>query len=492
MRRTVIQMVTGFLMLMAAHAAPIHYPDLRQSEQDLEAARYELKLLESTPKNIVQLAISGEWGRLRELDRYQLEFLTKLDLHIQKTIDFAIHRSLSLSECACGLLEAECRRSEGWLVDRATCAALSNSLRQLNELQQVYEDLKPLYGTPQDYKRVFAIHNYFKAQRTFASLLTKVKYDKSLGGGGESPRKKPFVEKLKWIAKSLNKICRFIPSAFRFLAELVLNREGNIDKNGVQNNPLIQALYSGINNISESDGIQYEIEGREYLQVPSSIIKDNKSITIFAPTHRGKPFDHYIMSQLSIPDATLFAATSQFPWLPGMGWIRKLLDHSNAFVTVGNGRGKPLQKLLELLRLGKTKSIYIYPEGMTQSGILELLPPRARFVSELIRGLQSNGYRVRIVPITNINAALFLRDYPRKGYELQRVKVHEPIEDEEIRALIEATGDDQIINRVLRAQWLDAMDHDAQHLMGMLKVDELKRSLSSQFLWEDCQAALRY
>jgi hypothetical protein len=241
---------------------------------------------------------------------------------------------------------------------------------------------------------------------------------------------------------------------------------------GANEAPLIESINKIFAAIGRIGKYEVKIDGAEFL--PRNIKPDGKTVYLVAPTHRDPMLDAIVMANLGLENYMLAMAPDQI--VPGK--LADKLSGVDSVVAVGRGRDKPILKILEGLRSGKSNVVMIYPEGSVSAGLYETRPVREKFSWGLIETLRAEGYDVKLIPVTYQNTGRFAHEnsigafFENFGVDTStkelKVKVGQPIEERMLAMMAKAT-EKTAVGRFVRSIWLENLDTNTDFLAGLLR-----------------------
>ena len=239
-------------------------------------------------------------------------------------------------------------------------------------------------------------------------------------------------------------------------------------------------ILAAFQNYGRRAGYSVEVEGKEHLK---PALNTGKTIHVYAATHRHGIHDTILMGEVAPKDSLIFMAPQNF--LPS--FMVSGVDRNPGVIAVGKkGAEKPVEKALAQLKAGYSRNIFIFPEGGLPAGLNENAPVREKFSTELIARLRSEGYEVKVIPITYEGSARFMNELPADGLgQILKAKAHAPIDDATLAAW--EKQDPQFLNRYLRQLYLENLETNADQLAGLIRPHALKNYLE-KFLGKNCSA----
>ena len=387
-----------------------------------------------------------------EWDRAEKKYQTTVDDLTNRELDFFIKSTmLAMRQMKSALDESQ---GKG---DPAQMEIAVKNYESAKKSFAAYVLARKGFGGPKDGpKRTGPYREFFNEAKIFFDSVP-------VAAAESSQPAKSFWTKLKEKASGAyiraQLVVRVLPPV---LKSLIIS--WTIPKSGPGEAPLqTRGFHKTLRAVKEVAGYEVEIEGREFLPKGGPLI--GKTVNLIVPTHRNPILDHILMSEFDLQSYLLVMAP-----LP-------LLGEVDSVVAVKHG-ADPVAKILTQLSLGKTDTVFIYPEGSVGAGLFETRPVREKFVWGLVMGLKNAGYDVNLIPVTYLNSGRFVDESSmgdffksigkEKGTVL-KAKVSEPI-DGRLITLLENVGSHSAVGRFIRATWLETLPTDKEFLNGVLRV----------------------
>jgi hypothetical protein len=335
-------------------------------------------------------------------------------------------------------------------------------------LAERYRELEPLYGTEQDHRRIAVYQRFYAGVVDFAERIRR------LDPTAPRPRPPTLAAELSRAGRAIAWRLRRLPAVFRLAVAAVRLLTVTLSKRSPEpGTPFTHRVDDFFRALGDLRGDEVEIQGRENAE-PAP---DPGAVTLFTPTHRHGVTDNVTFSHLRLPDYLVFNAVDQLPGVPR--FLKERVATTRGLIAVGGGRGSAVERALEALSEGVSRNVLIYPEGSVSEGFRGTRPPRRNFGEGLVRRLREGGWRVRLVPVTYLDNARFLDLPPRSAAaeeRRKRVVVCPPLEADAVDRLL-AAGGGEMVNRMLRLDWLEHLITDDALLLGHDRVSAIEARL---------------
>jgi hypothetical protein len=398
-------------------------------------------------------------SRLRQADRAQQAFLTRLDQ--SQRLQHTQFMAQVLRE-----LDRAVTTMRGFY-GRRRIHPLSLRQRRLERLAARYGELESLYGTAQDHRRIAVYQRFYAGVVDFSRRIRRL--DPTM------PRSPPsFTDWLRtlrrgivWLGGRFGMLLRLLVAAVR-MVQAVLTKK--VPETGT---PFTDRIDDFFRAYGELQGYEVQVSGREHLPGPD----DDEVVHLLTPAHRHGVTDNVTFSHLGLRDYLVFNAVDQLPLLPR--FLKERAANTRGLIPVGGGRGSAVERALAVLAEHVSRNILIYPEGSVSEGFRGTRPPRPNFGEGLVRRIREEGYALSLIPVTYLDNARFLdlpplSDTPRE--RRLRVTVSPGLDPTMIDALL-AAGGGAMLNRMVRLAWLGELVTDDRHLLGQDRVPEIERRL---------------
>jgi len=343
--------------------------------------------------------------------------------------------------------------------------------RRLAELAQRYHTLEDLYGTAKDHKRIVVFQRFYAGVVAFSEEIRRL--DPTM------PRRSPpslwdLVYRVRragtWLVGHGRIGVRLVVAFVRAVATAVSARSQGP---GTPFTSRVDEFFRALGELRDLDVV---VHGRENLAWQGT----ERSVALFAPTHRHGETDNITFAHLALPDYLVFNAIDQVQLLPR--FLKERIAKTRGLIAVGGGRGPAVDRALEAIRAQVSRNILIYPEGSVSEGFRGTRPARSGFGESLVRRIREDGFDLQIVPVSYLDNARFLDLPPRSGLAAERrrrVAVSPPLDSTAIDALLEAGGG-ELLNRMVRLAWLESLVTDETLFLGQDRVSAIEARLDRE------------
>lgn len=457
------------------------FEELRRIEAQLEIAWTQLQEDGHGYEGVRALVADGKVAReeleplLRAAQQAQAGFFAQLD-DLQRRIH------AHFMERVVRELERAMRTLRGFYGPRQH-RGLRRRHQKLVAMAERYRELAPLYGTPQDHKRIALYQRFYAQVVDFSARIRAL--DPTMPHSA-APTWWDDLHALRrgalrWARRS-GAALRLVWAALRVVAIAVRKKQPE------RGTPFTNRVDDFFRALCDVRGWKVRVLGEPLEPVPAGVV------TLYTPTHRHGITDNATFCHLGLPDYLVFNAVDQVQLIPQ--WLKDRAAATNGLVPVGGGRGPSVERALEMLEAGITSNVLIYPEGTVSEGFRGTRPPRPTFGEKLVPAIHRAGHAVRIVPIAYPDNARFLDIPPRSKTERElRVVVCPPLDPAMVDTLLDTDGGafHAMLNGMIRLAWLESLKTDADHFLGHDRVaaieSRLDRELDGILYWGSVESA---
>lgn len=197
---------------------------------------------------------------------------------------------------------------------------------------------------------------------------------------------------------------------------------------------------------------------------------------VYLLNHRHYVYDHVTAYEGIAQEKVTFVAQGTGYGLPET--VQKRMNASEAFAPVGAGKINPVDRVVEALN--GERSIILFPEGSTATGLGETRPLRPRFSESLLPDMLTRvegGFQV--VPVTISDPAIRYGETFDPGRHRQvKVTFHAPMTSEELARGAELGGGADLTAQRVRLDWHEKMEVPGEAMPGQMGVKELVEKMS--------------
>lgn len=361
--------------------------------------------------------------------------------------------------------------------------ALAPKAQELKTLYANYEASKVEYGGAKDFRRYAAFTDLF--------FKTKEVFD-----GAKLGTTSKTAQLLKKFAKTASKVKNLLNLSVRLslpALQMLLSAFQNVTKTKIGFGGSVDKFFEKWGKISD---ISVEVKNHD-------ILKEQKRLRLFVPTHRDANLDAVAFAALKVENPAVFGALNlkNHPIFgvkdnPLVKPLITSLESNDTFILAGAPE-KPIDKFIRLNKENKVRNALIYPEGQVGLGLKESRPIRENFSEALLRRLVQENIDFELVPVTYVNGSQFFEYHNdlgkikvEKGQEKLFVNVHKPITSTEIKKFMNTYGSKDL-NTYLRFLWLFEMDTNQKEILGQGRWNNIQSAFNQKVTGKDCSQILK-
>ncbi|MFZ4715242.1 MAG: hypothetical protein ACOYL6_16085 [Bacteriovoracaceae bacterium] len=325
---------------------------------------------------------------------------------------------------------------------------------EIEDYYRVYGENKNNMGLSIDSVRTLSGRKFFRGIGTFVKDMRNMNGEKVTRIWGAPP----VMQVIKEMAPVTDDILKAIYAVY-FKAR----------RNGVNEVPIIDSLRNVAKRMAEVNETQTEWLG---LQNFEPMPLDGETVNLLVFMHANSYLDTSVQGTLELPGLSSIGNVDLvFP--PA---IAKRFDKSDHVVCVG--RGDMIKKTVDIVRSKRLNKFFIAAEGLTPIGFYEMRPIIDIF-GKSVYALKRKGLKVNIYPVSFPDNFRMMNEFrtPIEGNKLAYGIVHKPIKDDEVEAILKASGNEQSIAHYIRWVWFSDLINNADRDMSMPRPSQLKEWL---------------
>jgi hypothetical protein len=339
---------------------------------------------------------------------------------------------------------------------------LATQIEKLKSIFKKYQSLENRFGKEEDYLRVLAYNDFYRAQVETLKLLSSV----SLFQASEPSYSDSMSELFNGILK--------LPSIFKVFVSALSQK---VSPQG--ETPILDALEGGVRQLGRENQVTVQWQGLENLPAP---IYDGKTLHIIAFEHAQSYLD--TIAQAELPKERrrgigfFGAAQYVFP-----APLVKALDESDHYVVVNNGT--EVAKTLKIVTEKKLHGFFAAGEGLTPAGLYDLRPVTPLFTKTYFE-LSRRGLNIHVFPMS-FPENFRLHNAWKVGSIQDEKKVvgivGQKISSAFIQKLYRLTREEASLGVFLRASWMRTFRNDQGRFLSSPSIDELKEAIYQRY-WQ--------